>query len=82
VTCKQQSAKPEAKCGAEICCDDPDCPDVRETFRTRAVEIWATDGHIELDDDARVSLSRKDDGTVRGAYVQAWVWVDARSEGD
>lgn len=44
----------------------------------RAVEKWHEEGSIEIDDGASVSVSVEEDGeTVRGAYVQAWVWVEA-----
>lgn len=39
-------------------------------FRERASDL-SEEGHIEVDDDAVVSLS--EDG---GAYVQAWLWVE------
>lgn len=43
-----------------------------EDFINAAREIHGRDGEIEIDDGAPVS--RGDDN---GAYVQAWVWVDA-----
>jgi hypothetical protein len=41
-------------------------------YRKRAKAEWQEDGSVEIDDDAKVSL-----GDDKGAYVQAWVWVDA-----
>jgi hypothetical protein len=35
-----------------------------------AREQWASDGEIEIDDNAIIS-----EGEDPGAYVQAWVWV-------
>lgn len=35
-----------------------------------AREMYASDGEIEIDDNARVSRS-----DAPGAYVAAWVWV-------
>lgn len=44
-----------------------------------AQKKWSEDGRIEIDNDAKISLSY-DPGTepakIKGAYVQAWVWVD------
>lgn len=44
--------------------------------RVIARQNYEKDGEIEFDDDAKVSVSRNDEGNVRGAYVQAWVWVE------
>ncbi len=41
-----------------------------EEYRDEAYRVWASDGEIEIDADAVVSVS--EDG---GAYVAAWVWV-------
>ena len=47
-------------------------------YRTRARELYHTDGEIEVD--ANAPVSRGDDN---GAYVQAWVWVPLHDdEGD
>lgn len=46
-------------------------PDVREAYRKAADEV-ASDGDLELDSDARISLS--DDG---GCYIQMWKWIAA-----
>jgi len=40
-------------------------------FFDLAKEVWDREGETEIDDDAVVSVSEN------GAYVQAWVWVDA-----
>lgn len=36
---------------------------------------WHDEGTIEIDDDAEVSISEDQEG-IKGAYVQAWVWVE------
>lgn len=49
-------------------------------FREKAAKLFHEDGKLEIDADAKVSLSyneEKADRPVQGAYVQAWVWVDA-----
>lgn len=46
-----------------------------EQYRHAAREEFHEDGVIEIDPDAKVS--RNDDDPEEGAYVQAWVWVDA-----
>lgn len=43
-----------------------------EWFRTRAKELYHEEGEIEVDSNARVSIS--DDG----AYVAAWLWVPSK----
>ena len=43
-----------------------------EDFVNAARFVHQRDGEIEIDDDAVVSR-----GDYDGAYVQAWVWVDA-----
>ena len=45
-------------------------------YRAAAKECFHQDGELEIDDNAKVSLS---DG---GAYVAAWVWIsDSEVEG-
>jgi hypothetical protein len=44
--------------------------------RSIASQLYAKDGEIEFDDDAKVSLSLDDEGNVQGAYVQAWVYAE------
>ncbi|MCP4900088.1 MAG: hypothetical protein GY906_24220 [bacterium] len=57
--------------------DDADAdPELMKRIREAADARWNCDGEIEIDDDAVVSVS--DDP---GAYVQAWVWVDASAYG-
>lgn len=44
-----------------------------------AQSLITRNGEIEIDEDAVVSLSEDEADTgdgIRGAYVQAWVWVD------
>lgn len=43
-----------------------------------AKDQYHSEGEIEIDDDAVVSLSEDTDyeSGHRGAYVEAWVWVD------
>lgn len=50
-------------------------------YRQLAKQTYAEDGILEIDDDAPVSVSEDRQG-VRGAYVQAWVWVDAPPKED
>lgn len=38
-------------------------------FRSRAKELYHDEGEIEIDENARVSVSDE------GAYIEAWVWV-------
>jgi hypothetical protein len=44
--------------------------------RSLAIQQYAKDGEIEIDDDAEVSVSLDAEGNPTGAYVQAWVWVE------
>lgn len=44
-----------------------------EWFRSRAKEMYHEEGEIEIDEDAKVSMSEGE-----GAYVQAWVWVPSQ----
>jgi hypothetical protein len=44
-------------------------------FRARAKSLYHSDGSIEVDGNARVSL-----GAETGAYVEAWVWVPVESD--
>lgn len=50
--------------------------EIDDKYRAAAAEQYEHEGTLEIDPDAPVSLS--DDP---GAYVQAWVWVDASSIG-
>jgi predicted sugar kinase len=55
----------------------------REKWLELAREKWEDEGELEIDDDARVSLSEavgEPAGTLAGAYVSAWVWVEATDE--
>lgn len=45
-------------------------------YRALAKKKYEDEGVLEIDDNAKVSISEDPQG-VRGAYVQAWVWVDA-----
>jgi uncharacterized protein YlaI len=47
-------------------------PEQREWFRSQAAECYEEEGRIEVDDGAMIS-----EGNDPGAYVQAWVWVEA-----
>lgn len=53
---------------AQECLEDG-APDPR--YIEAAINEYAEDGRIEIDDDALISH-----GDDQGAYVQAWVWVD------
>jgi len=41
---------------------------------TAAKRKYHDEGTIEIDDNAKIS--RSDDNESKGAYVQAWVWVE------
>lgn len=47
-----------------------------DEYRHMAKEQYHSDGEIEIDDDADVSIS------IGGAYVQAWVWVDGSNQAE
>ena len=51
---------------------------LEDRYRKRARELYAkgSDDNVEIDDDAKVSVSDS------GAFVQAWVWVPAETEED
>lgn len=51
--------------------DTPQAVEDQEKWIAAAKRIHQSDGQVEIDDGAVVSIS--DDG---GAYVAAWVWVD------
>ncbi len=44
-------------------------------YRSKAAELYHRGGDVEIDPDAAVSRG-DDPASSRGAYVQAWVWVD------
>lgn len=48
----------------------------RQTYIGAAKDEYQDEGRIEIDDNAIISKS--EDG---GAYVMAWVWVEARDAG-
>jgi hypothetical protein len=52
--------------------------DAEETAYYEEARGLARDGELEVDDDAVVSLSEDSDYATghRGAYVEAWIWVD------
>lgn len=53
--------------------------ETRETaFRALAKHLHHAEGELEIDDNAKVSCA----DPKRGAYVQAWVWVDAPGSED
>ena len=47
-----------------------------DDFRAEAKQVWASEGEIEIDDNAVVSQDEDSDEPVYGAYVAAWVWVE------
>lgn len=51
-------------------------PGAAQKWRQAAKAQYESEGQIEIDEDAVVSLG--EDG---GAYVAAWVWVDATNSG-
>lgn len=57
-------------------CSDQDTP-LAEAYRKAAKDIHQIDGEVEVDEGAVVSYS--DDN---GAYVMAWVWVNAEEVDD
>jgi len=46
-------------------------------FRNLAREQYQEEGRLEVDDGAKVSWVSSEEGGSSGAYVEAWVWVDA-----
>jgi hypothetical protein len=52
--------------------------DAEETAYYEEARGLARDGEVEIDDDAVVSLSEDSDYATRhrGAYVEAWIWID------
>ena len=42
-------------------------------YRNAARRLYHDEGHIEVVEEAEVSIS--DDEDAKGCYVQAWVWV-------
>ena len=49
-----------------------------EEYRQQAKKKYEDEGTLEIDDNA--AISRSPEGN--GAYVQAWVWVDAPAKED
>lgn len=49
---------------------------IYQLIRSRAKTLYHEEGQIEIDEDARVSISDGD-----GAYVEAWVWVPLEKMG-
>jgi hypothetical protein len=45
-----------------------------EAYRREARRVWHREGVIEIDETA--PISRAAGNPDKGAYVQAWVWVD------
>lgn len=50
-----------------------------EYYITAAKKKYQREGEIEIDDDAKISRIDDEEGG-KGAYVQAWVWVDDPDE--
>lgn len=50
---------------------------VNEGFADLARAEYGQDGAVEIDVEAYVSKADAEDGADSGAYVNAWVWVDA-----
>jgi hypothetical protein len=57
---------------------EPSMRQLEAIFRAQARTLFHDEGVLEIDDDAPVSISPE--GRGRGAYVQAWAWVDKRAE--
>lgn len=53
-----------------------------DQFRAEAKQVWASEGEIEIDDNAIVSQDEDSDEPVYGAYVAAWVWVQFEEGSD
>lgn len=49
---------------------------VESAYRAAAKRLYGQEGAVEIDADARVSVTLSKAG--EGAYVAAWVWVDGR----
>lgn len=47
----------------------------KQQIIAKARELYAEEGQIEIDDNARFSSAEKEGGDG-GTYVQAWVWID------
>ena len=47
-------------------------------YRLRAKEQYKEEGYIEIDDTSAVSCADRS----KGAYVQAWVWVENEEDGE
>ncbi len=56
--------------------------ELRDDFVARAKAQYHDVGTCEIDDDADVSYVSPTRGGDNGAYVQAWVWVDGKENGD
>ena len=59
---------------------EPSTHQLQAIFRAQARTLFHDEGVLEIDDDAPVSISPEERG--RGAYVQAWAWVDKRAEAE
>lgn len=57
---------------------DPSTHQLQAIFRAQARTLFHGEGVLEIDEDAPVSISPEERG--RGAYVQAWAWVDKRAD--
>lgn len=57
---------------------DPSRTSLCAKLRAQAKASYEKEGELEFDDDAPVSLAEENEG--RGAYVQAWCWIDKRGE--
>jgi hypothetical protein len=55
---------------------DPEQAKIEAAYRAAANKYHASDGELEIDADAKVSI-----GDDPGAYVQAWVWVTNEEAG-
>lgn len=51
--------------------------DQENHFRDLARKQYQEEGRLEVDDGAKVSWVSSEEGGSAGAYVEAWVWVDA-----
>ncbi len=51
-------------------------------FRKQAIENHYDEGYLEIDDNAIVSQAEDEEAAAEGAYVQAWIWIQAPEGGD
>jgi hypothetical protein len=58
---------------------NPSTQQLESHFRSEAKRLLHDEGTLEIDDNAQVSISPEAQ-RGRGAYVQAWVWIDKHAD--